>query len=259
MRKISFAAAAAVLVMTGAAQAAPTDLSGWTKEGSGNWVLAPDNNSVTQTQNVNPGVYYSDFNSIGRSLSGTLTVNTTSDDDFIGFVVGFNPGDMTDGSSNFLLIDWKQLNQSSGGCLGEAGIAVSRVTAGLGPNRGAWCHDANGVSELARGSTLGSTGWTDFQTYTFDIEYTATNLKVFVDGVQQIDLDGAFTDGRFGFYNYSQASVTYAGISDDVLPPPTGGIPEPATWAMMILGFGAAGSLLRRRRGVGTLLASPTA
>ncbi len=28
----------------------------------------------------------------------------------------------------------------------------------------------------------------------------------------------------------------------------TGGVPEPATWAMMILGFGAAGSVLRRRR-----------
>ena len=30
-----------------------------------------------------------------------------------------------------------------------------------------------------------------------------------------------------------------------VLPP---GVPEPATWAMMIIGFGAAGSMLRRRR-----------
>jgi hypothetical protein len=28
----------------------------------------------------------------------------------------------------------------------------------------------------------------------------------------------------------------------------TGAIPEPATWAMMILGFGAAGSMIRRRR-----------
>ena len=27
-----------------------------------------------------------------------------------------------------------------------------------------------------------------------------------------------------------------------------GGIPEPATWAMMIMGFGAAGTVLRRRR-----------
>lgn len=31
-------------------------------------------------------------------------------------------------------------------------------------------------------------------------------------------------------------------------PPPTGGVPEPATWGLMILGFGGAGAMLRRRR-----------
>jgi hypothetical protein len=31
-------------------------------------------------------------------------------------------------------------------------------------------------------------------------------------------------------------------------PPPIGGIPEPATWAVMILGFGAAGAMLRRKQ-----------
>ncbi len=30
--------------------------------------------------------------------------------------------------------------------------------------------------------------------------------------------------------------------------PPTGGVPEPAAWALMILGFGAAGAALRRAR-----------
>jgi len=29
----------------------------------------------------------------------------------------------------------------------------------------------------------------------------------------------------------------------------TGGIPEPAAWSMMIVGFGAVGAILRRRRG----------
>ena len=30
---------------------------------------------------------------------------------------------------------------------------------------------------------------------------------------------------------------------------PTGGVPEPATWALMIMGFGSIGAMLRRRRG----------
>ena len=36
--------------------------------------------------------------------------------------------------------------------------------------------------------------------------------------------------------------------TDVVITPPTGGVPEPAGWALMILGFGAAGAALRARR-----------
>lgn len=35
----------------------------------------------------------------------------------------------------------------------------------------------------------------------------------------------------------------------ELAPPTTGGVPEPSTWAVMILGFGVAGAALRRRRG----------
>ncbi|MBX3483692.1 PEPxxWA-CTERM sorting domain-containing protein [Phenylobacterium sp.] len=41
-------------------------------------------------------------------------------------------------------------------------------------------------------------------------------------------------------------AITYDGVRDT--PPPGPGVPEPATWAMMIVGFGAAGAMLRRRR-----------
>jgi hypothetical protein len=37
-------------------------------------------------------------------------------------------------------------------------------------------------------------------------------------------------------------------IDGGVLPPPTPGVPEPATWALMLMGFGAAGAALRSRR-----------
>ena len=37
-------------------------------------------------------------------------------------------------------------------------------------------------------------------------------------------------------------------VADNLNLSSTGGVPEPATWAMMILGFGAAGSMIRRRR-----------
>lgn len=49
-----------------------------------------------------------------------------------------------------------------------------------------------------------------------------------------------------------QGSVTYNyTAAPPVITPPTGplgGVPEPATWAMMIFGFGVTGGVLRRRR-----------
>jgi len=71
---------------------------------------------------------------------------------------------------------------------------------------------------------------------------------VFVNDVLEIDLDGSFANGAFGFYNYSQAAVLYAGITEDILPLPVGAIPEPAPWAMLIAGFGLVGPAARRRR-----------
>lgn len=242
------AAAAAMIGLAGAAQGAAVDLSSWTQEGPGNWVLQPGNNSVIQTVNGIPTIYYSDYNAFGNRLSGTVRVGTTGDDDFFGFVVGFTPGDLTDGSSNFLLIDWKQGTQSAFGCSGDKGLAVSSVSAGLGNNAGAWCHQGFGVTELARGATLANAGWADNTTYAFDLEYTSSNLKIFVDNVLQLDINGAFTDGRFGFYNYSQSQVNYAGITNDPLPPPVASVPEPSTWGMMILGFGTIGRAMRSRR-----------
>ncbi|MBX3482577.1 PEPxxWA-CTERM sorting domain-containing protein [Phenylobacterium sp.] len=50
-----------------------------------------------------------------------------------------------------------------------------------------------------------------------------------------------FTDTSEGWHGFT------VGIGGIAQPP---GVPEPATWAMMILGFGAAGSVLRRRRTV---------
>lgn len=229
----------------GPAMAAPVDLSTWTREGPGTWNVQPGNDSVIQTLNGNPTVFYSDFNSFGNQLSGSIRVNTTGDDDFIGFVIGFNPGDLTAAATNFLLVDWKQLNQGSYGCAGDAGLAVSLVTGGLPAGGGAWCHQGANVTELQRGATLGATGWADNTEYTFDLEYTSTNLKVFVDGNLELDVNGAFTDGRFGFYNYSQERVEYAGITQEELPV---SVPAPATLGMMIFGVGMIGGAAMRRK-----------
>ena len=90
-------------------------------------------------------------------------------------------------------------------------------------------------------------------------DFTATALAA---GTYWIGLSGASQIGWSTFGTNSPASqwqlqgdnlqvVPQIGrfafrLSDDAVP----GIPEPATWAMMIIGFGAAGSVIRRRKAV---------
>ena len=52
----------------------------------------------------------------------------TDDDDFVGFAIVADLDDAADPTADFLLIDWKQADQTAfGGLLAPAGLAVSRV------------------------------------------------------------------------------------------------------------------------------------
>ena len=67
--------------------------------------------------------------------------------------------------------------------------------------------------------------------------------------------NGARTWGYRIYYDFGGANVTSIAFEStqnafefDGLGGTVGVVPEPATWAMMIMGFGAAGAMLRRRR-----------
>ena len=221
---LSIAASAAAAI--GAASAMPTvvdvDLSSWTAEGQGTWTRASDNNSVFQSQNGNPTVFHNGVDSQGIQLSGTITVETTSDDDFIGFVLGYDAGDLTNDAADYLLIDWKQGAQNAFGASQTAGLAISRVT-GAASTTEAWGHTGD-VTELARGANLGRTGWLDNTTYDFDLVFTSSRVQVFVDNILEIDITGTFSNGSFGFYNFSQQSVRYGALTTQDAPQ----VPVPA-------------------------------
>jgi hypothetical protein len=196
------------------------DLSAWTPEnissGSGVWDVEAGGNSVIQKVNGNPTFFYSDFNALGSPLQGSVQVQGTNDDDFIGFAIGFAPGDTSNSNADYLLVDWKQGNQTAFGGFAPRGLAVSRVT-GVGSNLEFWSHIGD-VTELARANTLGSTGWADFQTYEFQFEFSANRLKVFVNCNLELDVTPSgplFSDGRFGFYNFSQDPVRYSAVQSD--------------------------------------------
>jgi hypothetical protein len=79
------------------------------------------------------------------------------------------------------------------------------------------------------GATTGAMNW---QTYTVEFVAKATNSYLFFDNITGGQHAGMYLD-NIALYDAAD---------------PVGGVPEPATWALMIGGFGLAGAALRRRR-----------
>lgn len=222
---------AALCALTSPALAASVtvDLTTWTDEG-GSWSLTNGNGTAQRSGNSATGVFHSGQNDLGARYTGTMRVNSTDDDDFIGFVFGYLPGDLDvpgdsmgpNGSIDYLLVDWKQKTQNGG----AVGMALSRVTGdvystgGGNPalNSNAWNHSGN-MQELARANTLGSTGWADLQDYSFTAEYLPNLLRLSIDGTVQFELTAAdlglseFKDGSFGFYSFSQRDAQFSNLS----------------------------------------------
>lgn len=245
--KLIAAAAVAALPMT--AFAAPVDLSGWGSEegngsGAASWtVQGVGNDSVFQSQNSRPSVFF-DGGAMdqGKSLEGEITVETTGDDDFIGFVLGFDSGEFASASADFWLIDWKQANQGNA----SVGMSLSHVTGNVGAasEYDFWEHKGV-VNEVQRATNLGATGWNDFQSYNFKLTYTASLIEVFVNDVKELSWAGSFADGAFGFYNYSQSRVRYAGITEDIVVAP---VPVPAAGLLLVGALGGLGLMRRRKK-----------
>jgi PEP-CTERM motif len=86
-----------------------------------------------------------------------------------------------------------------------------------------------------------------------DIELTAgtssvTGGSAVADLADTLEWGGIskVTVGGVALTDYSVTSASGTNWADSFLPGP--GVPEPATWAMMLVGFGGLGGLLRRRR-----------
>lgn len=216
----------------------PIDLSGWSpvvllndSHSSPTWTISPGGDSVTQSKNGDASVFLSDQTWTNTVFNGNFSVNTTGDDDYIGFVFGYTS------SSDYYLFDWKQRDQNWHG-QGKEGFTLSHIT---GNDINLWDHSGNDINVLADDYSS-TNGWEDNTSYQFTLSYTAGNINISIDGTTIFDIDGTYDPGKFGFYNYSQPNVSYQGFTQ------TAAVPEPATMLLFGAGLAAfAGGTLRRR------------
>ncbi len=184
-----------------------------------NWTVSSDNLTVQQTLNSDAGVYMTNLPATGATIAFEMAVETSSDDDFIGWVIGFKEGDSDSDDAWWLLFDWKQADQSHS-TLGnaEAGLRLSQVRGAILNHSELWDHEG-AVTELARAKTLGDEGWQDNGINNVELTYSVDHLLVVVNGMVEFDLTPAdvglerFPEGNFGFYTFSQPSDRFTLVS----------------------------------------------
>ncbi|MEM9556112.1 MAG: hypothetical protein AAGC60_17780 [Acidobacteriota bacterium] len=233
----ALALAFSILVAVGAT-AQPIDLSTWTAESGPSsetdpfdlpaWELSADGLSVLQLENTRATFFYSDFDLEAARVTAELRVDARlpQDDDFIGFVIGYDPGDRQNPAADVLILDWKRSDQTlANGATARAGLALSRTSRVMRRDE-VFLHvddpsEPDGaVTELARGLTLGSVGWETDRIYRFELEILPGSLRVFVDGQLEIDFAGFVDRGRFGCFNDSQPLMRCGNIEVEELAVP---------------------------------------
>lgn len=200
------------------AQGTPIDLSNWQTiqyelnfQGDANWALQPGNTAVLQTINSDASIFLSDFDAAGQAIQGKWRCETTNDDDFMGFVFGYQD------RGQFYLFDWKKASQTHVG-FAEVGMTlkVVNVPGGADPkDTDLWPSAGSANVAILEHNTI---PWVTNVTYDFTLVYTSGNIQITVEQNGNVleswnVSDTTFPAGKFGFYNYSQNAVRYEGFT----------------------------------------------
>jgi RHS repeat-associated protein len=206
-----------VILLAESTDLLPVDLRSWTYVQStastgqppANWLVDASGTSVTQTVNANASFFLSDFDLANDEIEGSWRVDTGDDDDFMGFVFGYQD------PTHFYLFDWKQADQQDCGT-GLRGMSVKIVNA----DSALQCADlwnTNGTADRVETLFHNSIPYADRTDYEFFLRFEPGMFTITVKGgdivIESVTLsDSTYTSGKFGFYNFSQSSVRYSGF-----------------------------------------------
>ena len=187
------------------------DFNTWVQEGppgNGNWVVGGGGTNVNQSINGEPTFFVSPDTFINVVIQGSITVGS-GDDDWVGFVFGFQQPIGNSTVYDCYLFDWKQSNQGAA----FEGFTLNKISGNIPTASNGtyfWDHTNDPLFQVLATDYGAGKGWVDNVTHLVELIYTSSQITIFVDGNLIFDIPGCFDPGRFGFYNYSQANVTYA-------------------------------------------------
>lgn len=192
-------------------------LPNWMQEGAasaGDWNLSSTGLSVRQELNISPTYFVSPDDIINTTITGRMRVETTADNDLIGFVFGYKSPLAENGDPvnqrEFLLFDWRQQTQTTTASgTGQEGFSLAKVNALFTSDAPFWNHLNTTGFEVLATQYSSSNGWLDNTWHDYELIYETDRIRISIDGQQIFDVSGSFEPGRFGFYNFSQERVRY--------------------------------------------------